>query len=210
VMKRELVVLFAVAVLFSAAPAFAGLTTQQVWNFRAEDVSSLNATQWGAVASTTDNAFPCPSGSAPYAVITASNGIYDPEAKTFSNVESVVLTLGNYPDPNPLKIIDLYVYHVGGFSVDNVTISGSTDPLDSVTLLGSNSWDFANMTVSYSKWEIRPNPTWEEISFTMSGTNLLGPIGVYTECVPVPVPGAVLLGGFGAGLVGWLRRRRAL
>ncbi len=59
---------------------------------------------------------------------------------------------------------------------------------------------------------IPENPPWEELRIYMyayaGDTIYISSVHVATECVPAP--GAILLGGIGAGLVGWLRRRRML
>ncbi len=210
-MKRTFLLLCAAAAPFSTAPTFAALTTQQYWSFNPTYVTAGDPGQWTVTPNITDNTFPNPTGNAPQALITAES--YNDVDRIFSNVESVMLTIGNYPDPNPQKIIDLYVYHIGGFSPDNASITNSDNPLSSVASLGATTGVFGSYTVSYSKWQITPNPAWEQISFTMTGENTLWQIGVETECVPAPVipaPGAFLLSSLSAGLVGWMRRRKAL
>ncbi|HLB75283.1 MAG TPA: hypothetical protein VJJ98_14780 [Sedimentisphaerales bacterium] len=54
-------------------------------------------------------------------------------------------------------------------------------------------------------WHIEPNPDAEIIFISAAGTGI-DYIKVDTMCIPAP--GAILLGGIGVGLVGWLRKRR--
>ena len=54
------------------------------------------------------------------------------------------------------------------------------------------------------------NPYFEEIHFTIPGQSGAELYYIHADTVCIPAPGAILLGGIGVCLVGWLRRRRTL
>jgi hypothetical protein len=81
--------------------------------------------------------------------------------------------------------------------------------------LGTNEWSIDDIPsdqgwTSYS-WVIPVGGSGLALSFqNTDGGDNIGPLLDNVQFTAIPAPGAIVLGSLGIGLVGWLRRRRAL